>query len=88
VTWDIEPELRALAALCKELHLAGVGSEMRDSLPAVAVRTSMPGVYVYVFISTNGQRYVWHSSVMEHPVSDAAGAAQQLKTFMRETGRL
>jgi hypothetical protein len=61
---------------------------MRDSLPALAVRTSSPGVYMYVFISTNGQRYVWHSSVMQHPISDIAGAALQIKTFMQESGRL
>jgi hypothetical protein len=88
VTWDIGPELRALAALCKELQHIGVGSEMRDSLPGLAVRTSTPGVYVYVFVSTTGERYVWHTSVMQHPISDAAGAAQQVAAFMRESGRL
>jgi hypothetical protein len=88
VSWDVGPELRALAALCKELHIAGIGSEMRDSIPGVAVRTSMPGVYMYVFISTNGERYVWQTNAMQHPVNDAAGAAQQIKTFMTESGRL
>jgi hypothetical protein len=88
VTWDIGPELRALAALCKELNLAGVGSEMRDSLPGLAVRTSAPGVYMYVFISTTGDQYVWQTSAMQHPVSDAVGAAQQIKAFMTESGRL
>jgi hypothetical protein len=88
VSWDIGPELRALAALCKELNLTGVGSEMRDSIPGLAVRTSIPGVYMYVFISTNGERYVWQTSAMQHPISDSAGAAQQIKAFMSESGRL
>jgi hypothetical protein len=88
VTWDIGPELCALAALCKELQAAGVGSEMRDSLPALAVRTSTPGVYVYVFISTNGERYEWGSPVMQHPVSDVPGAAEQIKACLRRSGRL
>jgi hypothetical protein len=88
VTWDVGPELRALATLCKELHLVGVGSELRDSLPGLAVRTSTPGVYVYVFISTTGQWFVWNTTVMQHPVSDAAGAAKQIMAFMKESGRL
>jgi hypothetical protein len=88
VTWEIGPELRALAALCKELNLAGVGSEMRDSLPGLAVRTSTPGVYVYVFISTTGQQYVWHTSVKQHPINDATGAAQQVRAFLQESGYL
>jgi hypothetical protein len=88
MSWDVGPELRALAALCKELNLAGVGSEMRDSLPGLAVRTSTPGVYVYVFISTTGQWFVWHTSVKQHPINDAAGAAQQIKAFLTESGHL
>lgn len=88
MTWDVGPELRALAVLCKELHLVGVGSEMRDSLPGVAVRTAMPGVYVYVFVSTTGGSYVWHTNVQQHPVDDATGAARQIKAFMTESGRL
>jgi hypothetical protein len=88
VTWNVGPELRALTALCKELQLVGVGSEMRDSLPALAVRTSMPGVYLYVFISMTGQWFVWHTSLMQHPVSDPAGAAQQVLAFMTDSGRL
>lgn len=88
MTWDIGPELRALAALCKQLQAAGVGSEMRDSLPALAVRTAVPGVYVYVFISTNGERYEWGSPVLQHPVSDVPGAAEQITAHLRESGRL
>jgi hypothetical protein len=88
VSWDVGPELRTLAALCKELQIAGVGSEMRDSIPGLAVRTSTPGVYVYVFISTTGEQYVWQTNAMQHPISDAAGAAQQIKAFMTESGRL
>jgi hypothetical protein len=88
VSWDIGPELRALAALCKELNLAGVGSEMRDSLPGLAVRTSTPGVYMYIFIGTTGEQYVWQTNAMQHPISDAAGAARQIKAFMTESGRL
>jgi hypothetical protein len=88
VSWDIGPELRALAALCKELQIAGVASEMRDSIPGLAVRTSTPGVYMYVFISGTGERYVWQTNAMQHPISDAAGAAQQIKAFMTESGRL
>jgi hypothetical protein len=88
MTWDVGPELRALAGLRKELHSVGVESELRDSLPGLAVRTSTPGVYMYVFINTTGQWFVWHTSVMQHPVNDAAGAAQQIKVFMKESGRL
>lgn len=88
MTWDAVTELRALAVLCKELQLVGVGSEMRDSLPGVAVRTAMPGVYVYVFISTTSKAYVWHTSVMQHPADDAAGAARQIKAFMTDSGQL
>jgi hypothetical protein len=88
VSWDVGPELRALATLCKELQIAGIGSEMRDSIPGVAVRTSMPCVYLYVFISTTGEQYVWQTNAMQHPISDAAGAAQQIKTFMTESGAL
>ncbi len=88
MTWEIGPELRALAALCKELNLAGVGSEMRDSRPGLAVRTSTPGVYVYVFVSTTGQQYVWHASVKRHPINDATGAAQQIRAFLQESGYL
>jgi hypothetical protein len=88
LSWDIGPELRALAALCKELQLVGVSSEMRDSLPGLAVRTTMPGVYVYVFVSTTGNWFVWHTSVRQHPISDAPGAAREIAAFMKETGRL
>ena len=88
MSWDVGPELRALAALCKELHSVGVACEMRDSLPGLAVRTSVPGVYMYVFVSTTGNRYVWHTSVRQHPVSDAPGAAREIAAFMRESGRL
>jgi hypothetical protein len=88
VSWDVGPELRALAALCKELHSVGVQSELRDSLPGLAVRTSTPGVYMWVFVSTTGQWFVWHTTVMQHSVNDAAGAAQQIRTFMTESGRL
>lgn len=88
MTWDVGPELRALAALCKHLQLVGIGSEMRDSLPGVAVRTTKPGVYLHVFVSTTGNAYVWHTSVQQHPVNDAAGAAQRIKAFMTESGQL
>lgn len=88
MTWDIGPELRALAALAKELQLAGIGSEMRDSIPALAVRTSVSGVYVYIFTTTNGESYVWETSATHHPIGDAAGAAQQIKAYLRESGRL
>jgi hypothetical protein len=88
VTWDIGPELRALAALCKELHLVGVGSELRDSLPGLAVRTCVPGVYVWVFVSTTGQWFVWNTTVMRHPINDPTGAAKQIMAFMQESGRL
>lgn len=86
--WDLGPELRALAALCKELHQVGVGSELRDSLPGLAVRTSTPGVYVYVFVNTTGQWFVWNTTVEQHPIGDVAGAAKQIQTFMTESGRL
>ena len=88
MVWDLGPELRALAALCKELHRVGVGSELRDSLPGLAVRTSTPGVYVYVFINTTGRRFVWHTTIQQHPISDVAGAAKQIQAFMTESGRL
>jgi hypothetical protein len=88
VAWDIGPELRALAALCKELHAIGVGSEMRDSLPGLAVRTDVPGVYVFVFVNTTGQWFVWNTTVMQHPISDPSGAARQILAFMKESGRL
>jgi hypothetical protein len=88
LSWDIGPELRALAALCKELQLVGVASEMRDSLPGLAVRTTVPGVYVYVFVSTTGNWFVWHTSVRQHPISDAAGAAREIAAFMKESDRL
>jgi hypothetical protein len=61
---------------------------MRDSLPGVAVRTTLPGVYVHVFINTTGQDYVWHTDMQQHPVNDAAGAARQIKAFMTQSGRL
>jgi hypothetical protein len=86
--WDVGPELRALAALCKELHAIGVGSELRDSLPGLAVRTSTPGVYVWVFINTSGRWFVWNTTAMQHSVNDAAGAAAQIAAFMKESGRL
>lgn len=88
MTWDVGPELRALATLCKHLQLAGVGSEMRDSLPGVAVRTTMPGVYLYVFVNTTSDAYVWHTSVQQHPINDAAGAAREIKAFMTQSGQL
>lgn len=88
MTWDTGPEIRALAALCKELHTVGIESELRDSLPGLAVRTSAPGVYVWVFVSTTGQWFVWHTTVMQHPITDAPGAAEQIAAFMRESGRL
>lgn len=88
MTWDVGPELRALAALCKELHAVGVGSELRDSLPGLAVRTSMPGVYLWVFINTTGHWFVWNATVMQHPISETAGAAKQILAFMKESGRL
>jgi hypothetical protein len=88
MTWDVGPELRALAGLCKELHGVGVESELRDSLPGLAVRTSTPGVYMYVFINTTGRWFVWHTTVMQHPISDTPGAAKQIAAFMKESGRL
>lgn len=88
MTWDVGPELRALAALYRQLQLVGVGSEMRGSLPGVAVRTAMPGVYLYVFVSTTGRSYVWHTSIQQHPVNDVVGAAREIKAFMTESGRL
>ena len=88
MVWDLGPELRALAALCKELHRVGVGSELRDSLPGLAVRTSTPGVYVYVFINTTGRWFVWHTTIQQHPISDVTGAAKQIQAFMTESGRL
>ncbi|GLY79730.1 hypothetical protein [Actinoallomurus iriomotensis] len=83
MAWDIGPELRALAVLCKELNAVGVGSEMRDAFPGLAVRTSTPGAYIYVLISPDGERYVWDSEPHHHPVSDAPGAAEQIKAYLR-----
>jgi len=88
VTRDVGSELRVLAALCEHLQLVGVGSEMRDSLPGVAVRTAKPGVYLYVFVSATGNAYVWHTSVQQRAVNDVAGAAQEIKAFMTESGQL
>lgn len=88
MTWDVGPELHALAALCKELNSVGIGSELRDNLPGLAVRTSTPGVYVWVFVSTTGQWFVWNSTVMQHPISDTPGAAKQIAAFLKESGRL
>ena len=88
MTWEIGPELRALAALCKELNLVGVGSEIRDSLPGLAVRTSTPGIYVHVFVSATGHQYEWNTSVKQHPINDAPGAAQQIKALLHENGYL
>jgi hypothetical protein len=88
MTWDIGPELRALAVLCKELHTVGVGSEMRDAFPGLAVRTSTPSAYIYVLISPDGRRYVWDSDSHNHPVDDAPGAAEQIKAYLHESGCL
>ena len=88
MTWDIGQELRALAALCKGLHAIGVESEMRDSIPALAVRTREPGVYLSVFISTDVERYVWGDDALQHPVGDVSGAAEQVKAYLRESGLL
>ncbi|MFB9833803.1 hypothetical protein [Actinoallomurus acaciae] len=85
--WDVGPELRALAELCKELQAIGVGSEMRDSYPGLAVRTSTPGAYIYVVIPDR-KRYVWDSGLNHHPVSDPPGAAEQIKAYLRAEGCL
>jgi hypothetical protein len=31
-----------------------------------------------VFINTTGQWFVWHTTVMQHPISDTPGAAKQI----------
>ncbi len=52
------------------------------------MRTSTPGVYLYVFINTTRRWFVWNTTVQQHPISDATGAVKQIQAFMTESGRL
>lgn len=81
MTWDVGPELSALAALCKHLQLVGIGSEMRDSLPGVAVRTALPGVYLYVFGSATNQE-------RQALIAELAEIAAELDALQGQTAEL
>ncbi|MCW2919385.1 MAG: hypothetical protein JWN52_7453 [Actinomycetia bacterium] len=85
---DMSPELRLLGELCRELAQRGMGVQMRDALPGLTVRTTTPGVYVWVFVSVSGRHFIWRRADSRHSVDDVAGAAQEIVCFVGEQNTL
>lgn len=85
---DMSPELRLLGELCKELAQRGMGVQMRDALPGLTVRTTTPGVYVWVFVSVSGRDFVWRRVDSRHSTNDVPGAAQEIARFVSEQNTL
>src|SRR5262245_17640913 len=66
-------ELRAALAEQHEIR-----SEVREKVAGLAVHTSMPAVYVWVFVSYGGRYFSWRGAQCQHPVTDVAGGARRI----------
>ncbi|MCO5997515.1 hypothetical protein [Actinoallomurus rhizosphaericola] len=78
-----DEEVRLLERLSAELARLGVESDLRRSLPGLAVVTDVPGVPLYIFVSESGDHFDWRNAEMRHPVGDVTGAAERIHGFLR-----
>jgi hypothetical protein len=77
-----EQEVRLLERLGAELARLGLETDLRRSLPGLAVSTDVPGVPLYIFVSESGAYFDWRNAEMRHPVGDFAGAARRIQGFL------
>ena len=78
-----EEEIGLLERLSAELARLGVESDLRRSLPGLAVTTDVPGVPLYIFVSESGNYFDWRNAEMRHPVGDVTGTAKRIRRFLR-----
>jgi hypothetical protein len=77
-----EEEVRLLERLGAELARRGVRTDLRRTLPGLAVSTGIPGVPLYIFVSESGAHFDWRNAEMRHPIGDVAGAAREIRAFL------
>jgi hypothetical protein len=77
-----DEEVRLLERLSAELARLGMESDLRRSLPGLAVTTDVPGVPLYIFVSESGTYFDWRNAQMRHPVGDVTGAAKKIGGFL------
>jgi hypothetical protein len=71
-------EVALLAELRAALTEHMIRSELRASIAALAVETSKPGAYRWVFVAFGGRYFSWDNADQQHPVSDVEGAARRI----------
>ena len=76
-------ELRA--ALADQYEIS---SEVRENVAGLAVHTSLPAGFVWVFVGYGGEYFSWHGAQHQHPVKDVAGAARRIATEARSYGNM
>lgn len=84
---DMGPEIRLLSGLATALAARQVKVELWERFPGLAVSTAVPGVSVWVFVSTTGRWFAWQEAERYHPVSDPEGAADRIVAYVRDRGR-
>lgn len=77
-------ELELITELCRELAERGVNVGLSDARPALFVRVGLTHPRVWVTISACGGSFVWRrNDQAQHPVTDPAGAAQEIASYVR-----
>jgi hypothetical protein len=71
-------EVALLAELRAALTDHMIRSEVRTTIAALAVETSEPGGYLWVFVAFGGRYFSWDNADRQHPVNDLSGAAQRI----------
>jgi hypothetical protein len=78
-------EVGLLAELRAALAEHDIGSELREDLACLAVKTQAPGSCLWVFVSFGGRYFSWNNAELQHPVRDMQGAAHRIAMQVHDT---
>jgi hypothetical protein len=75
-------EVELLAELRAALTEHDLESDVRNEVAGLAIRTDVPGVHIWVFVSFSNRYFSWARGNHQHPVNDIPGAARRLATHV------
>ncbi|QXJ22986.1 hypothetical protein AGRA3207_004073 [Actinomadura graeca] len=78
--------MQLLKGLRESLCALGLSVQLQHSLPGLAVGTTTPGLFVWVFVGASGRTFTWRRDDSKHPVDDMPGAAAQIARFVSAQG--
>jgi hypothetical protein len=76
-------EMELLAELRAALTEHVIRSDLRKDVSGLAVKTHVPGVYVWVFVGFTSMYFSWDGANQQHPVSDIPGAARRIAAHVK-----